>query len=85
MTAAAQAALTPRQRDLLGAFFTVTNSQGFTPSIGEVAAHLRVSKTRAYQLAQACIARGYLDQNHGAARSWRLSRAGMDAIVRETT
>jgi DNA-binding IclR family transcriptional regulator len=77
-------ALSSRQRDLLEAFLFLANSKGFSPSIGEVAARLQVSKTRAYQLAQACISRGYLEQNHGTARSWRLSPAGMDAIAHES-
>jgi hypothetical protein len=73
----------PRQRELLEAFLFLTRGQGFAPSVREVAAHVGVSKTRAYQLAQVCIARGYLEQNTGTPRSWRLSRAGMEALLYE--
>ncbi len=72
-----------RQRELLEAFLLLTTGQGFPPSVSEVAARVGVSKARAHQLAQACLARGYLEQNTGGPRSWRLSRAGMEALLYE--
>ena len=66
--------LTKRQRDFVAAVAKLSRIAGYPPSLGEIAAHLQVSSTRAAVLGRECEARGFAKHTPRIPRSWRVTR-----------
>jgi len=71
--------LSPRQAELVNAVERLTKSQGFPPSLKELAAELGCSRGRAKQLADLAVKKGILLHDPRLARSWRVVRSSKPA------
>ena len=68
--------LSRRQFQLLQAVTIFTATNGYAPSLSDLATELKLSCTRCYQLAMRLEARGRLLHTPRVARSWRVVKGG---------
>lgn len=64
--------LTTRERQMLRGIITATGKRGFPPTMDEMAARLKLSKTRVRQLYVVLERKGYIERRARMARGLRV-------------